>query len=273
MLKVLNSTSFRRFTLDWCTTIVLLLYFFIIAERAGPFYRQFSLNDLTISHPFAYQERVSGVKCILIAVFVPIACFLSVIAYKHKSFAFQTKQVSLFQVSVLGLLLSLSIDGVVTDALKNWIGRPRPDFLARCGPRSDSPLDQLVDVSVCTAPLGKALLLDGMRSTPSGHASISFSLLMFLTLWLFGQFKAFKSQQPVLKACLCALPLLLASYIALSRVQDYRHHFVDITLGTIIGSSCAIAMYHKYFNPLWDTTCDKIVDDEEESILPQYTHP
>ena len=36
--------------------------------------------------------------------------------------------------AVLGLLFSFLITGVITEAIKNGVGRPRPDFYWRCFP-------------------------------------------------------------------------------------------------------------------------------------------
>lgn len=93
----------------------------------------------------------------------------------------------------------------------------------------------LVDISVCTGPLGESVLIDGLRSTPSGHSSISFSGLLYLTLWLLGQFKLLQprsSSRYIYNYLVVFSPLLLATYVALSRTQDYRHHFADIILGS-----------------------------------------
>ncbi|KAG7663985.1 uncharacterized protein J8A68_002486 [[Candida] subhashii] len=274
MIKYVKSNSFKSYLPDWIITLVLIVYFFVIAEHAKPFERQFSLNDLTISHPFALTERVTGVECILLASMIPIVTIFIVTLIKSKDGTFTSAHQTLhhLQISTLGLLVSLIVNGVLTDILKNWIARPRPDFLARCGPQPGTTFNQLVDISVCTAPFGQAILTDGMRSTPSGHSSISFSGLLYLTLWLFGQFKLLHTTpQHLHKYLLACLPVLLASYIALSRTQDYRHHFVDIIMGTIMGIGFAFWSYHRYFNSLVSDESEKPLDEESssESLLPR----
>lgn len=284
MLGYLRSHHFKRYTIDWVIGVALLVYFFAIAEHAKPFNRQFKLSDFTIQHPFAVKERVTGIECILLATFVPLITISAVIFVSHRlsSSVSDSKRLSSFQqlhllqVSVLGLLISLATNGVVTDILKNWIARPRPDFLERCGAPLSTDPNVFLDISVCTAPLGVAILTDGMRSTPSGHSSISFSGLLYLTLWLLGQFKLINGHQshPVYKYILSGLPIILALYVALSRVQDYRHHFSDIILGGIIGTFFAIVTYRKYFHSLFGEHSHKVAHDEEDtsdSILPIYT--
>lgn len=255
---------------DWITSIILCGYFLLVAEHARPFSRQFSLDDITISHPFTEVERVSGIQCLLIAAFVPVITMIGVTAVKNRSIKLNMSQIKLLEISVLGLGLAITISGVSTDLLKNWIGKPRPDFLARCGPKDDTPINELVDISVCTAPLGALVLMDGMRSTPSGHSSISFSSLVFLTLWLIGQSRAFQNRKSIGALLTCFLPLVLASYIALSRTQDYRHHFHDIIAGAFLGNAVGIAIYFRYFNSLWSNSCDDYVGttDLEDMVLP-----
>ncbi|RCK63979.1 Diacylglycerol pyrophosphate phosphatase 1 [Candida viswanathii] len=274
--KYMLSTQFRQFLPDWIVSALLLAFFFLVAENALPFQRQFSLDDLTISHPFAVQERVTGVQCVLLATLIPLFTILVVllVRYRAGSLNSQHQAVHVLLISVLGLLVSMSLNGVVTDILKVWIARPRPDFLARCGPKPGTTLNMLVDSSVCTAPLGEDVLIDGMRSTPSGHSSISFSGLLYLTLWLLGQFKllqARSSPRHVYKYLLVFSPVVLASYVALSRTQDYRHHFGDIIMGSLIGLGFAWWAYHHYFNALVSEESDKPVLDESnaELLLPR----
>ncbi|EAZ62864.2 vacuolar diacylglycerol pyrophosphate phosphatase [Scheffersomyces stipitis CBS 6054] len=273
VVTYVRSAAFRRFLPDWAIAFALIAYFFIIAEHARPFERQFSLSDLSISHPFAVVERVTGVNCILISSLVPVFVIVVFSAAKFNYSQANNKHAALHSLMLagLGLVVSLSINGVVTDILKNWISRPRPDFLARCGAKPGTPVGKLVDVSVCTAPLGITILTDGMRSTPSGHSSISFSGLTFLTLWLIGQLKVLKSgaPQPLYKILLSGTPILLASYIALSRTQDYRHHFLDIILGGTIGNFFAFYAYHRYFNKVWSDDSEKPLDDETSDLLPR----
>ncbi|KAK6463736.1 vacuolar diacylglycerol pyrophosphate phosphatase [Scheffersomyces coipomensis] len=280
VISYLRSASFQRFLPDWIVSITLVIYFFSIAEHAKPFERQFSLNDLTISYPFATKERVTGPACIVISFLVPAITITLVSFIKSlRSSNSGQKVLHNLQISILGLIISLSFNGVVTDILKNWIANPRPDFLERCGARNDTPLDTLVDISVCTAPYGQTILIDGMRSTPSGHSSISFSAMFYLSLWIYGQLRLSSSTasglapQPLYKYIFAGLPILLASYIALSRTQDYRHHFFDISLGSVIGIGFAITSYLRYYPSVWSIDPEKTNDELEsaygEPILPR----
>ncbi|KAF3988808.1 hypothetical protein FT663_00407 [Candidozyma haemuli var. vulneris] len=265
----LRSKRFRNYFVDWVVTSVAMAYFFIVAEHARPFNRQFKLNDHTIQHPFTHEERVTGHMCLFLAAFVPSVSMTVGSFIKHRKNKDQA--LHLLQVSLLGAALTVSLDGIITDILKNWVGRPRPDFLERCGAPSNTPTDVFVDISVCTAPLGELRLIDGMRSTPSGHSSISFSAFLFLAMWLFGQLQLSVNvaSKPVYLYILSMSPLVLAAYVALSRVQDYRHHFSDIVSGMIIGCSVAVAVYRKYFHSVFAENSHEINGEEDNSgVLP-----
>lgn len=63
----------------------------------------------------------------------------------------------------------------------------------------------------------------------------SFAGLGFLSLYLSGKIKAFNRQGHVAKLCIVILPLLVASLVGVSRVDDYRHHWEDVFVGGLIG--------------------------------------
>lgn len=71
---------------------------------------------------------------------------------------------------VLGLLLAQASAFVITSALKNATGKPRPDLIARCLPREgseDAAVFGLSNSTICTQT-DNAILKDGFRSFPSG---------------------------------------------------------------------------------------------------------
>ena len=79
---------------------------------------------------------------------------------------------------ILGLLLSQAAAFVITAALKNACGKPRPDLIDRCQPRAgsvDPPVFGLSNFTICTQT-DNAILNDGFKSFPSGM------LLTFLLL-------------------------------------------------------------------------------------------
>ena len=96
----------------------------------------------------------------------------------------------------LGLGMSCASSWLVTSGLKNLVGKPRPDVIARCIPDLSQIAKYavtgvhnapngitLVSAGICTQPDAK-LLDDGWRSWPSGHSSFSAAGLVYLSLFL-----------------------------------------------------------------------------------------
>jgi diacylglycerol diphosphate phosphatase/phosphatidate phosphatase len=117
------------------------------------------------------------------------------------------------------------------------VGRPRPDLIARCIPRPgavDRPVFGLSTVEVCTST-NKLRLDDGFKSFPSGHSSLSFAGLGFLTLYLAGKMHLWDPYGHRNRAWFALCPLLLAAMVAISRTEDNRHHWQDVLVGSALG--------------------------------------
>jgi diacylglycerol diphosphate phosphatase / phosphatidate phosphatase len=87
-------------------------------------------------------------------------------------------------------------------------------------------------------------VLDGRKSFPSGHSSGAFAGMTFLSLWLAGKTAAwcFHSPSSVISGrttrlgalSLTFIPLSWATFVALSRVEDY------VSFLTPISTSCSL---------------------------------
>lgn len=121
------------------------------------------------------------------------------------------------------------------------MGRLRPDFISRCVPNPESSL------VVCTG--NEKLVKEGRRSFPSGHSSSSFGGLGFISLFLSDHFLMLNGNGRIYKFLIFLTPLLTACLVSLSRIVDYRHHWDDILVGSLIGCLSAAAGYY-YFYPL-----------------------
>ncbi|KAI3837468.1 hypothetical protein MKX03_033197 [Papaver bracteatum] len=99
----------------------------------------------------------------------------------------------------------------------------------------------------------ESMIRDGYKSFPSGHASWSFAGLTFLSLYLAGKITAFDQRGHVGKLCVVVFPLLVASGVAITLVDDYFHHWVDVFGGTILGLIVATICYLQFFPPPYHT--------------------
>ncbi|EIN09506.1 phosphatidic acid phosphatase [Punctularia strigosozonata HHB-11173 SS5] len=162
---------------------------------------------------------------------------------------------------LLALIAGRLLSTLITDLLKSRVGRLRPDFLSRC--KWDAAL------SACT---GKADdVLDGRKSFPSGHSSTAFAGMTFLFLWIAGNTSAwsFTSRPPsslllrsrLLGLLISLLPIGYATWVAISRMEDYRHHKEDVIVGSLVGILSSTICYLVYWpNPFsWRSFKDSLL--------------
>jgi diacylglycerol diphosphate phosphatase/phosphatidate phosphatase len=71
---------------------------------------------------------------------------------------------------VAGLFTAVLLTAAITDSVKDGIGRPRPDFYARCfGSVNGTALYDVTGNVICTG--STAVMREAYKSFPSGHTS------------------------------------------------------------------------------------------------------
>lgn len=252
----MNKIPFYKFLLKWkLTDAIYVVLIFVLDwfyfETIEPYQRQFTINDITLLHPFTEHERVPVGTLLRWITIIPVTTMiiLSLVLTPRPFKSYVT------YLSVLGLFIAMGTNIFVTDVLKNWIGRCRPDFIARCQPSKDALPDVLYYAKDICTTTNHYRLLDGFRTTPSGHSSMGWASFGYLSLWLNGQLNCSHIHRGAWRSIIAFLPCLLAFYIALSRTQDYRHHFVDIILGSLLGAFVSWWSYRRYFPELKTRAC------------------
>jgi len=231
------------YTPDWILTIFLAAVFFALNSVPG-FRRSFSLSDTSLRHPYAVKERVPDLGLYLI-------CFVAPLMLQPVVNLITVRSWWDWHNSTLGLILGLALTGAITQFTKITVGRPRPDIIDRCIPIQGSadPTYGLSTAAICTQT-DAAILRDGFRSFPSGHSSLSFAGLGFLSFYLAGKVHLFDRRGHTGKAWLSLTPLAGAALVAISRTMDYRHHWHDVLAGSALGLTLSYFSYRQYYPSL-----------------------
>lgn len=240
-IKSHGATLARNHSNDWLI-LLLLVVIEIILYIIHPFYR-FVGKDMMTDLRYPMKDNTVPVWAVpMYAVLLPIVVF--------NLFYIRRRNVYDLHHSILGLLFAVLITGVLTDSIKNAVGRPRPDFFWRCFPDGKDVYDLWGNV-VCHGKDSE--IREGHKSFPSGHTSWSFAGLGFLSLYLSGKIKAFDCRGHISKLCIVFLPLLVASLVGVSRVDDYWHHWQDVFAGGFLGLVVATFCYLQFFPPPYNT--------------------
>ncbi|GLU04692.1 hypothetical protein SLE2022_218280 [Rubroshorea leprosula] len=226
---------------DWLI-LLLLIVVEVILNVIEPFHR-FVGEDMMTDLKYPLKGNTIpfwGVP--MIAIMLPFCVIL--VYYFIRKDVFDLHQ------AILGLLFSVLITAVITDAIKDAVGRPRPDFFWRCFPDGKGVYDPLTGDVRCTGL--KSVIKEGHKSFPSGHTSWSFAGLGFLALYISGKIRVFDQKGHVAKLCIVFLPLLVAALVGISRVDDYWHHWQDVFAGGLLGITVASFCYLQFFPPPYD---------------------
>ncbi|KAF7635971.1 acidPPc domain-containing protein [Meloidogyne graminicola] len=148
----------------------------------------------------------------------------------------------------------------MVDIAKYTIGRQRPHFMEICVPvtelklrtpngeistvskdfRSNCPSDEhsyITDFKCSGKEMD--LIKEAQLSFYSGHSAFSFYAAWYTSLYLQARCYRPLGSQLVLPAVQFFL-FCGASFVAYSRVSDYKHHWSDVLVGIIIGSAIGI---------------------------------
>ncbi|KAL8583985.1 hypothetical protein ACOMHN_048592 [Nucella lapillus] len=215
-----------------------LFVIFTITDDAEPWHRVLQPEELWL-YRYPHIPDIYPGKLMWITVFaVPTVIFVGFYLLRRDS-------EDLIR-ATLGVTLSIYIAGCITNIVKLAVGRPRPDFLSRCYPQG---LPDTIDFTYTVAcPGNHQLVLNGLKSFPSSHSSLSFASLVFVALYVAGKLRVFNdSRGKGWRFVAFLLPLLWALMIAITRTSDYHHHWQDVTVGSIIGIVVGYACYHQVY--------------------------
>ncbi|XP_022878914.1 lipid phosphate phosphatase 2-like isoform X2 [Olea europaea var. sylvestris] len=145
---------------DWLI-LLLLVVIEIILNIIEPFHR-FVGEEMMTDLKYPLQDNTIPFWAVpIIAIILPFIVIIIFYFIRHDVY-------DLHQ-AILGLLFSVLITGVITDAIKDAVGRPRPDFFWRCFPDGKGVFHAVTRNVHCTGL--KSVIKEGHKSFPSGHTS------------------------------------------------------------------------------------------------------
>jgi membrane-associated phospholipid phosphatase len=163
-------------------------------QTLTPNHHAFSLADPSISFPYIENETVTTETLVLVGLFAPaVIVLLGVFALvpgtaangaKASKSQMIRRKIWEWNAGWLGLALALAAAWTSTQGLKDLMGKPRPDLLARCNPDVSNIASHvvgglgerlqggtiLVDWTICQDQ-SDLVRVDGFSSFPSGHSS------------------------------------------------------------------------------------------------------
>lgn len=247
---------------------VLAIIYAVLDKLVTPFAQPFSLNNASLQYPYADPERIPIWLALVISGLFPaitIAVYTlfvdGLFSHHRRTTRTRTKYTfwdRLWELNCgwLGLFLAQGAAFVITGSLKNLIGKPRPDVIARCKP-DQAKVDALAIFTLATKALctqtEEDVMQDAFRSFPSGHSSSSFAGLFYLSLYLAGKLHVLDQRGEVWRTVIVLIPTLAAACVAGSRIMDARHHPFDVIFGSLLGILVAWASYRQYFPPIHQT--------------------
>ncbi|PYH92114.1 acid phosphatase/Vanadium-dependent haloperoxidase [Aspergillus ellipticus CBS 707.79] len=284
----------KRLVLSYIIDWVLIIGIGLIGygfSRVTPNHRPFFLTDASISFPHKDKDTVTTSVLVVVSLVVPAVVIVLVAALLIPRPGTGLSRALLWRYKVwewhvgwLGLGLSYAGAYMATEGLKDLYGKPRPDFLARCAPGTSDVASYgvsglgtsfagaitMVTWDICRNKSNE-VRVDGFSSFPSGHSSLAFAGLAYLTLWLCSKFSvgfpnlthppdlqrqergAIRTQgaaPPIYMLIAAFVPLAVAFFISASRWFDFRHHGFDIIFGSVLGMVFAWVGFRMFQFPL-----------------------
>ncbi|XP_067135915.1 putative phosphatidate phosphatase [Centruroides vittatus] len=244
-----------------CAIVGFPLLIFYVAGK--PFIRGFYCDDDSIRYPFV-KDTISNMwlyvigitsPVIVISVTETIICVKKIECQNKNQFSvhkFQIPPLAVLLYKQIGVFLfGACVSQILTDIAKYTTGRLRPYFIAMCRPdvnlTSCSQYGyRYVENFNCTNP-DLFAVREARLSFPSGHASFSSYAMVYIIIYLQHRMKF--EYNKLLKPFLQFLALATTWFISLSRISDYKHHWSDVLVGGILGTSVAIIVI-KYVSNL-----------------------
>lgn len=288
----MSSSEAEGGILSWCSGIS-LNYHNIIAHSAISIVFLCYLIGIVhtdIKHQFVFYERDPDLSFpyvtsqvpfwadVLLAVIIPFLACIGYVLIQTKVTT-KSKRIDVLLLLVFGLTESLLLTNAVTENVKVYVGKPRPNFFALCNYKgfadalqynnytdyfSVTSTHALGNINNCLGSIDD--IKNAQSSFPSGHTSTIFAGIVYMVLLMKFSVKriyidAFPKDwipfvNPIIKVIgnfFCILPLYLPVWVAITRIQDYHHRLEDIIGGCIIGVTIAYFFWNIVLTQIRET--------------------
>eukprot|EP01063_Lacrimia_lanifica_P038765 TRINITY_DN8317_c0_g2_i1.p1 TRINITY_DN8317_c0_g2~~TRINITY_DN8317_c0_g2_i1.p1 ORF type:complete len:296 (+),score=69.74 TRINITY_DN8317_c0_g2_i1:60-947(+) len=252
----------RSYLVDWGVTVLVVCAVAVPFHMMHPLCAYFDPHDPSLNHPYAVSEAFPSWTLPLIAGLLPYAVGLAVTGC-FVCFGQASKRTSRrwHHVHTLALCVAQAVvlAEVVTNPIKNYAGRHRPDFVPRLikfmnfdpdayNLRDPASAAKMMDF-VCHSSNQK--VWDGMKSFPSGHSSFAFAGWTVVALLLMSGLRLREgSNHGFLKLLVTGAAAVVPTVVAVSRTRDNRHNYGDVLAGSVIGVAAGAAVYFQHYS-LW----------------------
>lgn len=249
----LSGLTTISYVFDFLFYSVVLILSATLGRTLPPRYHEFLLYDISLRFTYFPENAIAVPVWLLtlISAGLPLLQFLAFSIFLPLTIK---RRVWDFFAGILCLLGAMATQLLATVLLKNIIGLPRPDFIARCQPMFQNiPITRLSHVGICTQP-DWALVQEGFRTFPSGHLSTIFTGMTITSLNVAARLQTFDNRNNSFKVFLTLFPIFIAAFVASTRVSDNRHFLRDIIAGSILGTFVGASFYFQYHPSIFNLT-------------------
>ncbi|XP_008552441.1 putative phosphatidate phosphatase [Microplitis demolitor] len=246
-MNKISKSGIMRILLEIICMILLVCGLCASELYIQPHARGFFCNDETIMYPYINKATISTSNLIIMPFIFFFLITIGEVIYARK---IRKSSLELLNSNIPNWLTLIYQKGgyfvigaittvLIGDVTKLTIGRLRPHFMDLCKPDIDCslPINHNKyfnsDEFNCTANITASVLKEARLSFPSGHASLSTYCAVFFIFYL--QLRITCKSLKLFKYLLQFILVLIVTFVSMTRIADFWHHWSDVTVGILIG--------------------------------------
>ncbi|XP_052774841.1 phospholipid phosphatase 1-like [Mya arenaria] len=216
--------------------------------RGTPLERGFLCDDPKLSLP--YRPETVSTTVLIIAGFsisilvVLLVELLNTADQKCRHLCQNTERLVFCVRGYSVFLVGFVLQQLIVEFAKNQLGSLRPNFFDVCRPNFNRSLcpGYISDYTCTGREHGAGKIRNSRQSFPSGHSSLSMYIAVYFSIYIQRRLQVTFSR--ILKIFLQFGLVFLSLVCGLGRIQDNKHHPVDVIAGFLVGLSSAMLVFH-----------------------------